>query len=302
MSDHPVRTLVSGLGLTEGPVHVASGVGIVVASIELGHVYSISRDGSCQLVGVPGGGPNGLAEGADGELYVAQNGGTGRSLRTPGVTGGVQVLHPDGQVRQLTSDPVSPNDICIGPGGELYLTDPTRPFPRADGRLWRVDPQSGASELLTSVAYYPNGIGFGTDSDALYVADTTAARIVRYRLDADARDAGEVVITMEHGRPDGFCFDEDGNLLVAASSWEDGPGSVQTWSIDGVLLDELPLAPSVEPTNVALSAHRQLVITDSAGGCVLVVDDWPTAGLALHPFRSSRPEAGIVSIAASEAS
>jgi gluconolactonase len=278
------RVLARGLGFVEGPIWARDGSARVV-SMTRGCVVGIAPDGQISTWAHVGQGANGAAESDDGALYVAQSGGYGfgrkRDLR---VTGGVQWVDGRGGSGYATQDPISPNDLCFGPDGCLYVTDPTRPLARSDSRLWRVDPRSGDSQLLASVDWYANGIGFGLEPDALYVARSGEQRIVRFALDGDRLGPSETVVQMADGRPDGFAFDVDGNIIIGAVGVH--PGTVQTWSPDGELLDVLVPGPGELYTNVALSQSRSLIITDSAFGQVIVVDDWPTAGLPLHPFRT----------------
>src|SRR5581483_1968647 len=168
-----------------------------------------------------GGQPNGAAEGSDCSLYLAMAGGMFPGRQYTAQPGGVAVIRPSGRLDWLTTDPVSPNDLCFGPDGHLYVTDPTRGR-MPDGRIWRIDPLTGLGTILASVPWYPNGIGFGTRPDHLYVADTTNARIVRWNLDPKSGlDGEETVVLMDHGRPDGFAFDSDDNLIVAAPARPD---------------------------------------------------------------------------------
>ncbi len=281
--------MVSDLGFTEGPVITQAGE-FVVTSIDRGCVYRV-RDGEATVLAVTGGGPNGATEGPhDGvgpSIYVAQNGGTRPARRWPYVTGGIQVVRAGGRVDWVTQDPVSPNDLCFGPGGLLYLTDPTRGRSRRDdGRIWRCDPVSGEAELLCSVPWYPNGIAFGVDDDALFVASTGERRIVRFPLTPFGLGAPEDYVRIAAGLPDGFCFDDQGNLIVAAVGEGGRPGQIQTYGPTGVLVDVLEPGSSSKYTNVALSPAGTLLITDADGGSVLVVDDWPSSGLPLHPFRA----------------
>jgi gluconolactonase len=275
------------LGWTEGPVVRHETGEVLVVSIDRGHLYQ-SDGSSSQFVAVTGGGPNGATEGADGSIYIAQDGGrSDRSMRTPGVSGGVQVMHRDGRVDTLTSDLISPNDLCFGPDGQLYVTDPTRPRSRNDGRLWRVDPVTGASHLITSLDWYPNGIGFGPEPDVLYVADSKAARIVRFPFQDGGRlGEPETFAEMRDGRPDGFCFDAEGNLIVAVVGHAEGDrGSVAVHDRSGALVEQVSPGPHQKYTNVALDERRRLFVTDSEGGAILLVADWPTQGLPLFPFR-----------------
>ena len=281
------EVLASDLGATEGPVFGTTG-DIFVTSMDRGHLYKLSRDGDASRVVNTGGGPNGLTEGLDGNLYIAQNGGHGPWHVRPSGTGGVQVLNPDGRLAWVTQDLVSPNDLCFGPDGALYVTDPTRRPTRDDGRLWRVDPTTSRAELLTSLPWYPNGIAFGLDDDHLYVASTGDSRSVRFELADGVLGTEETVLTLEYGHPDGFAFDTEGNIIVAAIGTESDPssaGQVQVWSPDGKLLDVYKPGPSHYYTNVALSTDGVLILTDVDAGQVLIIEDWPTRGIKLHPLR-----------------
>ena len=286
--DDAARSLASGLGFTEGPIITPSG-DVLVTSIDQGALYRITPSGP-ELVALLGGGANGATLAADGSVFVAQNGGRWSRLGPvwgPDSVGGVQAVDADGTFRWLTRDPISPNDLCFGPDGKLYVTDPTRSPSGDDGRLWRIDPVTGAAELLLSVPWFPNGIGFGPD-DALYVASTFDSRIMRLRLQGDRVLAPEIFIQMEFGRPDGFAFDRDGNVLVGTISTLDGrPGEVQVWDSAGKFLHAFGPGPGPKYTNVALSPDSLLVVTDSARGEVLCVDAWPVPGLALYPFRQT---------------
>lgn len=287
VSSRNIQTVASGVGFAEGPVVTPAGE-TFVTSIDHGCVYRITDSGAETFADL-GGGANGATLGEDGTLYVAQNGGRwshhGPAWGRDSI-GGVQAIRPDGNIEWVTRDPISPNDLCFGPDGYLYVTDPTRAPRGADGRIWRVDPGSGEAEILLSVPWFPNGIGFDAN-DALYLASTWEARIVRYTLDRGRLTEPQTLIEMEYGYPDGFAFDAEGNILIGAiSDTEDAPGEIQVWSSSGTLLDVLRPGNGSKYTNVALSPDHTLIIAGSSLGEVLRIDEWPVAGLPLHPFRS----------------
>lgn len=269
---------------------------VVCTSIDYGCLYALRLAGpqvTPEVLAVTGGGPNGAAEGTRGVIYVAQNGGRRPARKWPGITGGVQAVGPGGLVSWVTMDPVSPNDLCFGPDGLLYVTDPTRRPARDDGRLWRCDPGSGEAELLASVPYYPNGIGFGLEDDALLVASTGQSVIIRYPVTAAGLGPPEIFARMAYGMPDGFAFDRSGNLTVAAVG-RTGPGEIQTYDRSGRLIDAVRPSASAKLTNVALSGDSVLIVTDAEAGRVLAIRDWPEPGLALHPFRDRPAPAAAI--------
>jgi gluconolactonase len=278
--------LADDVGFTEGPVFMGSG-DVVFTSIDRGLVYVV-RGGETTTLAETGGGPNGATEGRNGLVYVAQNGGTQPAHRWPGICGGIQVITAPGEWEWLTRDTVSPNDLCFGPDGWLWVTDPTRGREeRDDGRLWRCDPDTGESELLVSLPWYPNGIGFGLEADAVYVAHTRDGQIIRFPIHASNHlGPPELFVQMSHGVPDGFAFDVEGNLVVAAVGAEGETGNIQTFDREGALIDVFDPGLSRKCTNVAISHDKRLLITDADAGCVFEVADWPNAGLALHPHRA----------------
>ena len=278
-----VREIGHGLGFLEGPV-VRSGGELVVVSLNLGVVFSLTDVGTNVLATI-GGGPNGCIEGGDGSLYIAQNGGhcPGESRRPS--SGGVQVLHPNGTVEWLTQDPIAPNDLCFGPDGFIYCTDPTRQVGLDDGRIWRIHPTTGEAQLLCSVPWFPNGIGFELRSDVLFVASTRDRRIMAFPFADGQLGPPEIFADVELGGPDGFAFDTAGNLLVASVGNESDAGCIAALDDSGRIIDVLDSGASRYITNIAISPGGTIFVTDSERGVVLVSDDWLHPGLLLHPFR-----------------
>jgi hypothetical protein len=81
------RILATGLQFPEGPVALADG-SIACVEIAGGRVSRWRPDGTVELIARTGGGPNGLAIGADGAFYVCDNGG---NLYRPGEIGSIGV-------------------------------------------------------------------------------------------------------------------------------------------------------------------------------------------------------------------
>ncbi len=281
------------LGFVEGPVDLRDG-GVVVTSIDHGWLYHLADDeDEPTRYARTGGGPNGATEGPDGRLYIAQNAGVHPGVFDPTTpVGGVQVVDADREVSWVCQDPIWPNDLCFGPDGLLYVTDPTRTDAngtpvRNDGRLWRISPDDAQGQLLTSLPWYPNGIGFGPEDDAVYVADTGGGRIVRFALDARGLGEHETFARLSHGGPDGFAFDADGNLYVCAIGLGGEPGDVEVFDRSGELVEVLsPGTGDTHYTNILITEDGRVVLTSSKREEILVTNDLDVAPLPLHPFRT----------------
>jgi gluconolactonase len=280
-----VRVLADGLGFTEGPVIMQDGT-IVVVSMSHGRVYAIEDD-RARVVAETEAAANGAVEWSDGSLYIAHFWGWPPAKEVERSTGGVLRADRSGAIEWLTRDPVAPNDLCFGPDGHLYVTDPTRPR-RPDGRLWRCDIETGQAEWLVSLPWSPNGIGFGLEDDRIYVASTYTGQIMVFPFEPGGPlGPPEVFCQLPSGRPDGFAFDAAGNLVVAAPSGSEEQSLLHVFDREGRYLEGYAPLPSNRLSNVALGPDRTLIVTDIANGSVFAVDDWPEAGLPLHPFRSS---------------
>lgn len=281
---HPrAVVLATDVGFCEGPVVTRSGE-LICVSWDHGRLYEVA-DGAARVRAELGVGANGATEGPDGRLFIAQSGGQAPGHRPAfryGHTGGIQVVDHDGTMTWLTMDPIRPNDLCFGPDGALWVTDPHQTR-RDDGRIWRFDADTGVGDLLTTVDFYTNGLGFGPSDDVLFVADTYGSRIVTLTIDGDRLGAPQTFAQLDGLHPDGFAFDTEGNIVVGAVSLSERPGEVQVYSPGGELLDRFMPGPGSHFTNVALTPEGALVICDSRSGRVLAVPDWGAAPLALHP-------------------
>ena len=208
----------------EGPVFLADGSLLVVEGTR-GTVTQIMRGGRSTRIIATTGEPNGLAVDGHGVAWIAD-------VRPPALIR----LTMDGRFDRVLTDyhgePFKcPNDLCFGRDGKLYLTDsgfftddlaPGGVIPpdwktlKMDGRLYRIDPDTLASEMLDDDLYLANGLGFGPDGD-LYVAETVGGRIYRYALrngrPGKRQEFGNLLIEQNaddlHG-PDGFAFDVNG--------------------------------------------------------------------------------------------
>jgi gluconolactonase len=190
-----MELIADGLGFPEGPVVMADGSVIVVeiAASRVSrcwpsHAGHSRRETICEI----GGGPNGAALGADGALYICNNGGmnakTMSSAYGPGAEGRIERLDlSTGKAERVydACDGIAlegPNDIVFDAGGRMWFTDLGKSYNRihtASG-LFTALPDGSSITAINRDALSYNGVGLSPDGGTLYVADTHQARLYRY--------------------------------------------------------------------------------------------------------------------------
>jgi gluconolactonase len=258
--------------MTEGPLWTASGR-LLVTSVNRGLVYEVPLDGGQATVAFETGGtPEALAEDADGHIWVTQA--QGPSHPTPGEPPSIQKWDAcTGIVARVTGSGLdAPNDLCLGPDGRIWFTDPAGPPFVPDGMTGRVlalDPDTGALETLGSGLRFPNGLALGPSGDQLFVAETNAHQVVVMAWDGKELGQPKRFAALPVGSPDGMAFDISGYLHVAA------PDADRIWVFapDGRVDEEIELGPSF-PTNVAFVGPELsgLAVAVVKGGRVLMLE------------------------------
>ena len=262
----------TGFSAPEGPVALPDGSWLIVeGGAERGCITQISADGrETRMVGKTGR-PNGLAVDSQGVIWVAES-------KTPSLVR----LTMDGKAEVVATGCdgeafLFPNDLCFGPDGALYLTDsgvviqefapnnkirPDYESVHYDGRVYRVDVETGTVTKLDSGIKFTNGIAIGPDN-LLYVNETLTGNIYRYERNGGPRILFGNVIRPDAPPgwkgPDGMAFGEDGRLYVAVFGQRDitvlGAGGEVSERIrtDGIL-----------PTNVAfaLPGRKRIHVTE----------------------------------------
>jgi gluconolactonase len=300
-----LRTLAEGLEFPEGPVAMTDG-SVLLVEIAAGTLTRVGADGTKTVAARTGGGPNGAAIGPDGKGYVANNGGFewhrengrirplvqardysgGRLERVDLATGAVEVLYRECGGQALRG----PNDLVIDKAGGIYFTDlgKRRARDMDIGAVYYARPDGSA---IVEVAYpmvTPNGIGLSPDEQTLYVAETEAARLWAFPIEAPgvvkkdpwpSPHGGRIVAGMGgYQRFDSLAVQADGRIAVATLI----NGGITVISPDGRHVEHHPM-PDPMTTNICFGGPdmKTAFITLSWTGRLVAVD-WPTAGLKLN--------------------
>jgi gluconolactonase len=287
MSAQP-RIVADGLRFPEGPTWLGDGT-VAVAEMQGESVAVIDAGGGVRRPGDLGGGPNGTAAGAGGELYVANNGGLSAAGRgfwhaPRQFDGCVQRVDPDGTVTTVAADlpgpaPHRPNDLLFAPDGTLIVTDSAdwEQLPNVpDGRVLGVA-ADGAVSVLAQLPAMPNGLAFAPDGTTLYVAQSLTRRILACDYRDGALGEPRTVIKLPSGMPDGLCVAGDGRLLICGSVG----GAVFVVDPSGEVLDTIEAPEGSQPTNCCIGDDGTLYVTFSVAGQLAAYDlELPPLALA----------------------
>ena len=285
------EVLAEGLQFPEGPIAMADGSVILV---EIGR-GTLSRvwDGKVEVVCNLGGGPNGAALGADGAVYVTNNGGGGGPTGQPGrplapagidrvdlATGTGERLYGAVGGHALSA----PNDLVFDRTGGFWFTD----FGKTSGRtrhlsgLYYAQPDGSAVQEVSFGGAGYNGVGLSPDETVVYAAETWSGRLIAF----DLAGPGQVVKGGRGGRlvgaaPGRAFFDSlavqaNGEVCVASIA-----AGITTMTLDGQC-SQTPV-PDRMVTNICFGGAdmRDAYITLSETGRLIRMR-WPDPGLRLN--------------------
>jgi gluconolactonase len=298
-----LHELATGLRFPEGPVAMDDG-SVLVVEMAAGCITRVKPDGKTQTVATPGGGPNGLAIGPDGALYVCNNGGNfeihdrdglmipghtpsshkgGRIERIDLSTGRTEILYSDcdGEILQ------APNDLVFDHDGGFWFTDhgSTTDRHRTHGALYYARADGSKITKVLRELLSPNGVGLSPDFKTVHYAETFPGRLWSLPLSAPGvgkPPAGFAPANFEGAYPGLGYFDSlgvqaDGGVCVATIL----AGGISTFWPDSKKFEHTPL-PDLLVTNICWGGAdmKTAFITMSSTG-KLAAMEWRSPGLRL---------------------
>jgi gluconolactonase len=213
--------LADGLGWPEGPAVRADGGLLFVESYRSAiSLWRATADGAGEVTQFSDttGAPNSCVVGSDG-VYACQNGGTVGPWRAPQMSvPSIQRVAADGSVAILATSIEGvalngPNDLCFGPDGWLYFTDPGTYNPASPdpSYIHALGPE-GEQRVVVAFAepVFPNGLLLEPDGSVVW-SESYTGHVRRRRPDGAIEDLG-----LLPGEPmlDGMARGHDGRLYI----------------------------------------------------------------------------------------
>ncbi len=295
-------TVAEGLWFPEGPVVMADG-SVLIVEIRRQTVSRVMPDGKVNVVAKTGGGPNGLAIGPDGALYICNNGGfewyEAAGTFIPGhkphdyIGGRIQRLDLKTNVLTTLYDSCDgkplkgPNDLVFDGEGGFWFSDhgkSTHEY-REYGALHYAKADGSHIALARSELPAPNGVGLSPDEKVVYWADTTTGRLWAADIELPGTlkpppfpwAPGRVIATLPgHQLLDSLKVEASGKICVGTIL----NGGITIFDPSGstehVPIDDLAV------TNLAFGGAdmRDVWVTASSTGRLLK-GRWPRPGLKL---------------------
>lgn len=195
-----MEIMAEGLLFPEGPIAMDDGT-VLLVEIARGTVSRVGTDGTVDVVAECGGGPNGIALGPDGRVYVCNNGSFATTRDAKGrvrisddltgyeggsiqavdlATGSVETLYTEVEGEQLSA----PNDLVFDETGGFWFTDHGKHHHRHrdHGGIYYARPDGSSIVEAVYPVEGPNGIGLSPDGTVLYAAETHTGRVREWRV------------------------------------------------------------------------------------------------------------------------
>ena len=289
--------ITSGLRFPEGPIAMPDG-SVILTEMFGKKITRVKPDGTKETIVEVLGGPNGIAFGPEGGLYICNNGGTfpgpmveadyigGRIQRYDMETGELKDLYTECNGNKLRG----PNDIVFDAHGGMWFTDHgIRHGRHADlSGIYYAKIDGSMIKEVVFPTDSPNGIGLSPDGNTLYWAETHTGRVFHLAITAPGETAPFSPIDPSVclcGLPgvqlfDSLAIDGDGNVCVATLGLQ--TAGITVISPKGEVLEQIITGDPLT-TNICFGGpdFKTAYITLSGTGR-LVSMPWPYKGLKLN--------------------
>jgi len=275
-----VERLATGMRWGEGPVWFGDGRFLLWSDIPNNRIMRWDEEtGAVSVFRKPSGFANGNTRDRQGRLITCEHG--NRRVTRTEYDGRLTVLIDNLDGRRLNS----PNDVVVKSDDSIWFTDPqfgilsnyegVKAKSELPTNVYRLDPATGQAEVVIANIDNPNGLCFSPDERRLYVVESGSKprRIWVYEVEEGRRlVCGRVFVDGgEHGAPDGFRCDADGNLWAG---WGTGPtlNGVMVFAPDGTAIGRISLPERCANLCFGGAAYNRLFMAAGQSLYALYVD------------------------------
>ena len=247
----------------EGPAYFPAGRYLVWSDIPNNRMLRYDEcDDSVSVFRQPANNTNGHTVDRQGRLVSCEH--LGRRVVRTEIDGTLTVLADRYEGKRFNS----PNDVVVKSDNSVWFTDPAYGIDwdyegeRAESEIgacnvYRIDPQSGAVEIVADDFVRPNGLAFSPDESKLYIADTGAThkeghpehiRVFDVENGRVLRNSREFSRS-KTGLYDGFRVDEVGRVWTSAGKY------VACYDPDGTRIGQIRFPETI--ANVCFGGLRR---------------------------------------------
>lgn len=243
--------LYTGCRWAEGPAYFPAGRYLIWSDIPNDRMLRFDEcSASVSVFRQPCGNSNGNTVDRQGRLLTCEHG--GRRVSRTEIDGSVTTLAESYQGKRLNS----PNDVVVRSDGSIWFTDPTYGIDsdyegnkshreQAGNYVYRLDPETGALDIVEDSFEQPNGIAFSPDERELYIVDTGRSHLAggpqhirKFSVNGNKLTDGKVFAVSTAGFFDGLRLDDEGRI------WTSAGDGVHCYDSDGTLIGKI-LVPEV---------------------------------------------------------
>ncbi len=241
----------------EGPAVNGNGELFAVNFAKEGTIGKVNKAGEGEIfISLPEGSiGNGIRFDLDGNMFIADYLGH-KVYRIKKGSKIPEVWAQDSTMNQ-------PNDLAIGHGGVIYLSDPN--WAESTGKLWMVTPEREIV-LLEEGMGTTNGVEVSPDNKTLYVNESVQRVIWKYDIQENGKLSNKrKFINFTDFGLDGMRCDMQGNLYLTRYD----KGTIAIVSPEGKILKEV-LLKGKKPSNITFGGEKGLncYVTMADRGCL----------------------------------
>ncbi len=226
----PLEKLADGFRWLEGPVWFGDRECLLFSDLPNNRVMRWSESGGVSLFRQASEFENGHTRDREGRLISCCH--RSRSITRTELDGSITVLADRFEGRRLNS----PNDIVVKSDGSIWFTDPPygiqtdyeggKQVSELATNVYRLDPDSGALDVVADAFDGPNGLCFSPDEKYLYITEAglqfapePVQEIHVFDVTGDGKHLsnGRPFHKIQPGFSDGLRCDQDGNVWSSAA-------------------------------------------------------------------------------------